>query len=71
MRKNKYIMPSIEIAEIDAEDFLLGSNTLGGGGNDGGSATTESKRNVIFASFDSYDSDDDWGDIWADETEEY
>lgn len=70
MRKNKYIMPSIEIAEMDTEEFMADSPIIHSGGEDGGDGSGDAKRN-IFASFDSYDSDDDWGDIWADETEEY
>lgn len=65
MEKKKYIIPEMFATEF--EEHLMDTFDLGS--QDTGDA--ESKRNVIFASFDSYDSDDDWGDIWADETEEY
>ncbi len=68
MRKNKYIMPAIEVAEMDAEELLQAPTISGGGDKD--FITTDSKR-TIFASFDLDEPEDNWGDIWADETEEY
>lgn len=66
MNKKTYTIPSIEVVNIESEELL---ESLGFGGI-GSQATGDAKR-TIFASFDLEDSNDDWGNIWADETEEY
>ncbi|MCQ2220420.1 MAG: hypothetical protein MJZ12_03450 [Prevotella sp.] len=66
--KRIYVKPEIDIESIDMDSLLDSSMEFGG---TGGGNNAESKQNSIFASFDLEDSDDNWGDIWADETEEY
>lgn len=68
MNKKTYTIPSIEVVNIESEELL---QSLGFGGIGSKDSSSESKQNSIFASFDLDEPEDNWGDIWADETEEY